>query len=167
MPRFIVQTYVHSQGQHRAGGREWSCSFEGNSRAGLGGCSRGRVEVIVTGEPYRAGEPLAAIAQPDLTTFTTPSSCDLGGSARGQRARLVLGYRDLLTYEREGEMRPRLPFGGTLHTLDGVLQLLNGLRLEGARSMKTFEPKAARLFFSYSSKDEEFKAELETHLYRC
>jgi internalin A len=76
---------------------------------------------------------------------------------------LVLGYGDLLTYEREGEMRPRIAFEGMLHTID-VMQLLNGLDVEGARSIKAHEANAVRLFYSYSSKDEEFKAELDTHL---
>jgi len=162
IPRFIVRTYVHSQGQPR-----WRTGvvvqFEGNKALVWADVAEGRVEVIVTGDTHSRRRLLAVIRSQfdhihDNLKLRPREEVPVS-SVPG----LVLGYADLLTYEREREMRPRIPFGGTLHTLD-VMQLLNGLDLEGARSAKTHEPRAVRLFFSYSSKDEEFKAELETHL---
>ena len=59
---------------------------------------------------------------------------------------------------------PPIAFEGTVHRMD-IRALLDGIDLEGARStMNTTETKPLRLFYSYSSKDEEFKLELETHL---
>ena len=50
------------------------------------------------------------------------------------------------------------------HTVD-IRALLNGVDLEGERStMDTRDTNPLRLFYSYSSKDEDFKLKLESHL---
>jgi internalin A len=163
IPRFIVRTYVHSEGMPR-----WRTGvvlrFEGNTALVWADVTEGRVEVIVTGNAASRRRLLAVVrSQFDHIhghLKLRPREEVPVPSVPG----LVLGYGDLLTYEREQELHPRIPFGGALHKID-VMQLLNGLDVEGARSgMKTREPKAARLFYSYSSKDEEYKEELETHL---
>jgi internalin A len=162
IPRFIVRTYVHSQGLPR-----WRTGvvlkFEGNTALVWADMAEGRVEVIVTGDAPSRRRLLAVIRSQfdhihDNLELRPREEVPVP-SVPG----LVLGYGDLLTYEREEEWHPRVPFGGTLHEID-VTQLLNGLDVEGARSVKTHDPKLVRLFYSYSSKDEEFRAELDTHL---
>lgn len=162
IPRFIVRTYVHSGGLPR-----WRTGvvlrFEGNTALVWADVAEGRVEVIVKADSPSPRRLLAVIRSQfdhihDSLKLRPREEVPVP-SVPG----LVLGYSDLLTYEREGELNPRIPFGGALHKID-VLKLLNGLDVEGARSMKTHEPKHLCLFYSYSSKDEEFKAELETHL---
>jgi internalin A len=162
IPRFIVRTYVHSQGHPR-----WRTGvvleFEENTALVWSDVDEGRVEVIVTGNMASRRRLLAVIRSHFEHIHSHFKMLPREEVPVGSVPGLVLGYDDLLTYEREGEFSPRVPYGGKLHKID-VRQQLDGLDIEGARSMKTDETKAARLFYSYSGKDEEFKVELETHL---
>ena len=163
IPRFIVRTHVYSEGEPR-----WRTGavlrFDGSRALIWADVVEHRVEVIVTGE-LRSRRLLLAIVRSHLDQIhdnfrLAPREEVPVPTVRG----FVIGLVDLLTFCRENELHPRVPFGGSMHKID-VMQLLSGLDIEGARAaMTTHDPKAVRLFYSYSSKDEEFKAELETHL---
>jgi internalin A len=137
--------------------------FEGNTALVWADVAEGRVEVIVKGNAPSRRRLLAVIRSQFDHIHTNLKLHPHEEVPVAAVPGLIMGYEDLLTYEGERELQPRVPFSGKLHKID-VMELLSGLDVEGARLMTTHKPKAARLFYSYSGKDEEFKAELETHL---
>jgi internalin A len=82
-----------------------------------------------------------------------------------------VSYTELLTWEQKGKREFEKVVDGDIFTLD-VQQLLNGVETEGerasaggARSSKEIErTRAARVFVSYSHRDERQLNELKTHL---
>jgi len=163
IPRFIVRTYFHSENQPR-----WRSGvilkFEGNLSLIRADIQEGCVEIAVIGAKDSRRRLLAVVrSQFDYihgALKLNPQSLVPVPAVPG----LVMKYDDIVAYERAGVLKPPIPFGGTVHEVD-IRELLEGIDLEGARTaMGTSDNKPLRLFYSYSSKDEEFKLELETHL---
>jgi internalin A len=163
IPRFIVRTYVYSELQPR-----WRTGvvlkFEGNQALVRADIQDGYVEIAVSG-PVDSRRRLLAVVRSQFehihsTLKLTPKALVPVPAVPG----LVMRYDHLTTYERAGKLRAEVPFENELYEVD-VRTLLDGIDLEGTRStMRASEAKPLRLFYSYSSKDEEFKIELETHL---
>nr|MBA3241003.1 TIR domain-containing protein [Acidobacteriota bacterium] len=77
-------------------------------------------------------------------------------------------YADLLAWEKSGMRKFPMIVDGNVVELD-VQQLLNGVELEAERAsasgrIDTERKRAARIFVSYSHKDERFLNELKVHL---
>jgi internalin A len=163
IPRFIVRTYIHSENQPR-----WRTGvilkFEGNQALVRADIHDGCIHISVLG-PTDSRRRLLAIIRSQFDHINrslklTPQALVPVPNVPG----LVIPYDNLVAYEGARVYKPPIPFGGMVHEID-ILALLDGIDIEGARStMNTPETKPLRLFYSYSSKDEEFKLELETHL---
>lgn len=162
IPRFIVRTYVHSENLPR-----WRTGvilkLEGNHALVRADIHDGRVQISVSG-PNESRRRLLAIIRSHFdhihgTLKLTPKALVPVPDVPG----LEMAYKALVAYERAHVYKPSIAFGDTVHEVD-ILGLLNGIDVEGARSTMTGSDKPPRLFYSYSSKDEEFQQELETHL---
>ncbi|HYH83846.1 MAG TPA: COR domain-containing protein [Pyrinomonadaceae bacterium] len=88
-----------------------------------------------------------------------------------QQPAAIVSYADLLTWEKSGMKKFPMIVDGSVVELD-VQQLLNGVELEAERAsasgvrgrMDIERGRAARIFVSYSHKDERLLSELKTHL---
>ncbi|MFL6209294.1 MAG: COR domain-containing protein [Pyrinomonadaceae bacterium] len=162
LPRFIVRTHTLSEGLQR-----WRSGvimqFEGNRALVKADVQDRKVFISVAGpapsrrrllavirsdferihRDIRNLQPQEIVPLPDYPTASVP-------------------YQKLLVLEQKGMKEFPEVVGGDVIELD-VHELLNGVDLEGTRT-RTRGLGAARLFYSYSHKDEGLRNELETHL---
>ena len=165
LPRFIVRTSGLSSDQLR-----WRTgvllSFEGN-RALVRGDPLGRKICIAVDGPTLGRRRLLAVIRFDFEqihrtyAFRPDEMVPVPGFAG-----MVMAYKKLLTFERNGEALIKEIFGDEVVTLN-VRELLDGVDLEGVRRSRADpghlqSPLSA--FISYSHEDEALRAEMETHL---
>ncbi len=165
LPRFIVRTHTLSEGLPR-----WRTGvivqFEGNRALVKADVLDKQVFVSVAG-PVASRRRLLAVIRSDFDRIHR----DIRNLQPQEMVPLpahpaeVVSYQELLVLEQEGEREFKKVVGGRVLKLD-VSELLNGIDLEGTRrkARALNVPRAARLFYSYSHKDENLRNELETHL---
>jgi len=163
LPRFIVRTHNLSTGLSR-----WRTgvilAFEGNRALVKADVQDKRIFIAVTG-PTAGRRRLLAVIRSDLERIHADISKlkpEAFVPVPGNPGESV-PYDDLLVMEREGERKFKKPINGRLVEID-VLELLNGVDLEGTRPRQAATEKPVRLFYSYAHKDEALRNELETHL---
>jgi internalin A len=166
LPRFIVRTHTLSEGLAR-----WRTGvilrFEDNHALVKADVPDKKVFISVSG-PMPSRRRLLAVIRADFERIHH----DIRNLQPQEMVPLpaypnaVVPYQELLVLEQEGEREFKKVVGGRVLKLD-VHELLNGVDLEGTRrrERKTDEQQhAARLFYSYSHKDERLRNDLETHL---
>ncbi len=164
LPRFIVRSHVHSAGQPR-----WRSGtllrWEQNSALVQADSANRVVRIFISG-PVQSRRRLLAVIRSDFEHIHSSyrfkvsafvPSPDLPG--------LTVEYDKLLTAENEG--RDSFPeyYNGTFHNID-VRQYLTGvdLAIEPEPFFIGRPPKPARLFVSYSHKDERYRDAFDSHL---
>jgi internalin A len=165
LPRFIVRTHVLSTGQPR-----WRMGvileWEGNRAVVKGDKEDKRVFISVQGPESRGRRELLAVIRHDFEhihrsfKFTPQEMVPVPDVPE-----VLVSYQELLVMERKGIWTFPKVSGDRVLELN-VGDLLNGVDLEGARrvSRAEREDRGIRVFCSYSHKDEDLRAELETHL---
>ncbi|HEX6011887.1 MAG TPA: TIR domain-containing protein, partial [Geminicoccaceae bacterium] len=165
LPRLIVRTYVLSNGEPR-----WRSGvilrFEGNRALVAGDAVERRVRVRIAG-PAAGWRRLLAVVRNDFDRIhagykfqpqamvPVPSHPDV-----------VVPYSKLLTLERAGMASYVEVAGDEVLELD-VRALLDGVDLEGTRPSSAATERAVPALLglvSYSHRDDDLRAELETHL---
>jgi internalin A len=167
LPRFIVRTHWLSEGQFR-----WRTGvilqFEGNRALVKADVIDKKVYISITGQQIDSRRRLLAIIRSDFERIHRDIR-NLQPEAMvpvPDYPDVVVSYKKLEIMEQKGIKQFTDVIGEDVIDLN-VQDLLNGVDLEGTRrkEAKMEERKqAARLFYSYSHKDESFKNELETHL---
>ncbi|MAG37480.1 MAG: hypothetical protein CL878_14690 [Dehalococcoidia bacterium] len=169
LPRFIVRTYVRSTGEPR-----WRTGvlleFEGNRALVKADVQDKRVSIAVSG-PQDGRRRLLAVIRSDFEHIHQSFIFQPAGMVPvPDHPDVLVPYEELVVMEQGGVRTLPKAVGGEVLQLD-VTELLNGVDLEGTRKTGAVaEPTreeasgAARLFYSYSHKDEELRDELETHL---
>ncbi len=166
LPRFIVRSHVLNAGQPK-----WRTGvileFEGNRALVKADLQDRKIEIAVSG-PKAGRRRLLAIIRSDFEhihqKFPEPQEM----VAIPEHPTALVPYRKLLILERENIKKHNEVASGEDRVLKlDVEELLNGVDLEGMRHRSrtsSLSPKAARVFLSYSHKDEKLRKELETHL---
>jgi internalin A len=165
LPRFIVRTHVLSTEQPR-----WRTGvildFEGSRALVKADKEDKRVVISVKGPTSRGRRELLSVIRSDFEhihrsfTFKPEEMIPVPGAPD-----VLVPYKELLVLERNG-IATFLKVAGDQVLELKVEELLNGVDLEGTRRTRREEPlrSGARIFCSYSHKDEDLRAELETHL---
>jgi internalin A len=167
LPRFIVRTHALSENLPR-----WRTGvilkFEGNRALVKADVQDKKVFIHVSGTPPGRRRLLAIIRSEferihrDIRNLQPQEMIPVPGYPHS-----VVAYKKLSVLEQGGV--PNFPEVIGSEVIDlSVQELLDGVDLEGTRRKertKMSEHKqAARLFYSYSHKDESLRNELETHL---
>ncbi len=167
LPSFITRTYILSEKQPR-----WRTgvilAFEG-SRALVKADLTGRtVSIYVSGPSPEARRRLLAVVRTSFEQihryfdFKPNELVPVPGHPD-----VAIPYSELLVLERTNIETKQQVIGEEVLNLN-VLDLLNGVDLEGARQTRAVERESknvgVKLFYSYSHKDEALREELETHL---
>ncbi|HEX8179047.1 MAG TPA: COR domain-containing protein [Pyrinomonadaceae bacterium] len=166
LPRFIVRTHTLSEGLSR-----WRTGvimqFEGN-RALVKADVQDRKVFISVGGPIESRRRLLAVIRSDFERIHR----DIRNLQPQEIVPLpdhpdeFVSYQDLLVMEQKRVEKFTKVVGSDVIEL-AVHELLNGVDLEGTRKRGRTRDEmrqAARLFYSYSHKDETLRNELETHL---
>ncbi len=167
LPRFIVRTHTLSEGLPR-----WRTgvilTFEGNRALVKADVQDKKVFISVAGTPPGRRRLLAIIRSEferihrDIRNLQPQEMIPVPGSPDS-----VVSYRELVVREQQGEAHFTKVIGDEVITLS-VQELLDGVDLEGTRRRErtkmSEQKQPARLFYSYSHKDESLRNELETHL---
>src|SRR5271165_3844926 len=166
LPRFIVRTHPLSEGKAR-----WRTGvvleFESNRALVKADVRDRKTFVSVTGPPAGRRRLLAVIRSDlerihaDIKKLQVTEMVPVLG-----RKDSVVPYAELMVFEKSGIWKIPRVFGGEVVQLD-VRKLLDGVDIEGSRRREA-EPEqraeGARVFISYSHRDETLRGELETHL---
>jgi internalin A len=158
LPRFIVRTHALSANQFR-----WRTGvildFDGN-RALVKADPQERVVFISVTGPQQGRRRLLAVIRSDferihadISKLNPGASVPLPGDPS-----VAIPYEELRVYESSGIVSVPRVVGGVLVTVN-VEELLNSVELP---AVPAGEP--VRIFVSYSHKDDDLRAELETHL---
>jgi internalin A len=167
LPRFIVRTHTLSENLPR-----WRTgvilTFEGNRALVKADVQDKKVFISVSGTASGRRRLLAIIRSEferihrDIRNLQPQEMVPVPG-----RPNSVVAYKKLLVMEQGGVAKFPEVIGNDVINLS-VQELLDGVDLEGTRRkqrMKMSEQtQAARLFYSYSHRDEGLRNELETHL---
>lgn len=167
LPRFIVRTHALSEGLPR-----WRTgvilTFEGNRALVKADVQDKKVFIHVFGTAAGRRRLLAIIRSEferihrDIRNLQPQEMVPVPG-----RPDSVVSYKKLLVMEQGGVADFPEVIGDVVFNLS-VRELLDGVDLEGTRRKERKMPgeqkQAARLFYSYSHKDEVLRKELETHL---
>jgi internalin A len=166
LPRFIVRTHWLSEGQFR-----WRTGvilqFEGNRALVKADVIDKKVFISIKGSPISTRRLLAIIRSDferihrDIRNLHPVQMVPVP-----QYPELTIPYKKLEVMEQKGIRQFTEVIGDDVIDLN-VQDLLRGVDLEGTRGKETKmeeRKQTARLFYSYSHKDESFKNELETHL---
>lgn len=166
LPRFIVRTHALSEGLSR-----WRTGvilkFEGNHALVKADVQDKQVFINVSG-PVAGRRRLLAVIRSDFERIhhDIRNLQPLEMIPLPDHPDVVTPYRELLVMEQNGMKKFPKVVGNQVIGLD-VQELLNGVDLEGARLRSSIVSPlrlTARLFYSYSHKDESLRNELETHL---
>ena len=166
LPRFIVRTHALSQGQLR-----WRTGvilkFEGNRALVKADVQDKKVFISVSGTAPGRRRLLAVIRSEferihlDIRNLQPQEMVPVQGYPNS-----VVAYKKLLVMEQGGVTNFPEVIGNDVISLS-VQELLDGVDLEGTRRTEHEmgeQAPAARLFYSYSHKDENLRNELKTHL---
>lgn len=165
LPRFIVRSHVLSTNQPR-----WRTGvileWEGNRALVKADKEDKRVFIAVKGPTSRGRRELLSIIRHDFEhihrsfRFAPEEMIPVGAEAE-----LLVPYKKLLVLERKSIKQFTEVAGEEVVEL-GVQDLLNGVDLEGTRRPPREEhvEGGTRVFCSYSHKDEDLRAELDTHV---
>jgi internalin A len=167
LPRFIVRTHALSEGLSR-----WRTGvilkFEGNRALVKADVQDKKVFIHVSGTAAGRRRLLAIIRSEferihrDIRNLHPQEMVPVPG-----RPDSVVAYKKLLVMEQGGVADFPEVIGNDVINLS-VQKLLDGVDLEGTRRKErttlSEQRQAARLFYSYSHKDESLRNELETHL---
>ncbi|MDT4897769.1 MAG: internalin [Acidobacteriota bacterium] len=167
LPRFIVRTHTLSEGLSR-----WRTGailkFEDNLALVKGDVHDKKVFINVSGPVPGRRRLLLAVIRSDfeqihhgIRDLNPREMIPVPGFPN-----LIVPYKKLLVLEQKGVKTFTEVTGDEVVELD-VQKLLNGVDLEGTRRKEIVDEErrqAARLFYSYSHKDESLRNELETHL---
>jgi internalin A len=166
LPRFIVRTHALSEKQPR-----WRTgvilTFEGNRALVKADVQDKKVFISVSGTASGRRRLLAVIRSEferihrDIRNLQPQGMVPVPGHPNS-----VVPYKNLEVMERRGVLSFTMVVGNDVIDLS-VQGLLNGVDLEGTRRKEHKmgeQTQAARLFYSYSHKDESLRNELETHL---
>jgi internalin A len=158
LPRFIVRTNALSVGQHR-----WRSGvvlqFEGN-RALVKADAQDKVVSIAVNGRVEGRRRLLAVTRSDFDRI----HADIRGLKPvasvpvPKYPAVSLAYEDLLVYERKGRSKVDRVVGDDLVEID-VSVLLDSVEVQEESAGRP-----VRVFVSYSHKDDELRAELDTHL---
>ncbi len=166
LPRFVVRTHALSEGLWR-----WRTgailAFEGCRALVKGDVQDKRVFINVSG-PASNRRRLLAVIRSDFERIHR----DIRNLQPREMVpvpdypNVLVSYDELLVMERGGvKTFPKVADGKIIEL--NVRELLNGVDLEGVRRKETrmeLRSEAARLFISYSHKDDRLCEELQTHL---
>jgi internalin A len=160
LPRFIVRMHALSTGMPR-----WRTGvvleFEGCRALVKADVQDKRVFISIQGPPENRRRLLAVIRSDFERIHATIEKLQpVGIVPVPGNPGVTVSYKELLVMEQHGMGSFPKVAGNEVITLD-VQKLLNGVDLEGARE-KHDGP--ARLFYSYSHKDEDMRDELDAHL---
>jgi len=158
LARFIVRTHALSAHQHR-----WRTGvileFEGN-RALVRADPEEKTIVIAVAGPLHGRRRLLAIIRSDFERIHADVSKlnPIASVPVAEDISVSIPYQELQVYEANGVTSVPRVIGGRLVTLN-VADLLNSVELPRAAGG---EP--VKIFVSYSHRDDELRAELESHL---
>ena len=166
LPRFIVRTHALSENLPR-----WRTgvilAFEGNRALVKADVQDKKVFISVSGTPSGRRRLLAIIRSEferihsDIRNLQPQEMVPVPG-----RPNSVVAYKKLLVMEQGGIANFPEVIGNDVIDLS-VRELLDGVDLEGTRRKERTTPselQPAKLFYSYSHRDEGLRNELETHL---
>ena len=166
LPRFIVRTHALSENLPR-----WRSGvilkFEGSRALVKGDMEDKKVFISVAGEGASRRRLLAVIRSEferihyDIRNLNPQEMVPVPGHPK-----LLIRYQKLAVLEQNGESHVKDVIGEEMVELN-VQELLNGVDLEGVRRRERrmdVDRQVARLFYSYSHKDETLRNELQTHL---
>ncbi|MEA3212600.1 MAG: internalin [Chthoniobacter sp.] len=165
LPRFIVRTHALSEGRPR-----WRTGvilkFEENEAMVKADTQARKVHISVAGKHEGRRRLLAVIRSDferihnDIKKLEVTEMVPVPG-----RSDECVSYVELCVFEQKNVRKMPRVIGTEIVKLD-VKALLNGVDIEGSRrrpALQTAES-PVRIFISYSHKDENLRAELETHL---
>jgi internalin A len=166
IPRFIVRSYAMSASSPR-----WHSGvilrFEGNKAFVKGDAQDRKVSISVSG-PAATRRNLLSIIRADMERIHS-SIAKLEAKAMvpvPEHPAVVIDFRKLLTFEEKGISQIQEVVGNDVLALD-VRKLLNGTDV-APRQRKEIsigeKPQGAKLFISYSHKDEDLRAKLDAHI---
>jgi len=167
LPSFITRTYILSEKQPR-----WRTgvilTFEGCRALVKGDLTERLVSISVSGPSPEPRRRLLAVIRASFEDihrhfkFEPQELVPVPGHPE-----VAISYRELLVLENTNTQTKQQVIGDEVVDLN-VLDLLNGVDLEGARRAREQQreagPTGLKLFYSYSHKDEALREELETHL---
>jgi internalin A len=158
LPRFIVRSHALSVGQPR-----WRTGvvvkFERNLALVRADALERAISIHVTGpSPFRA--QLLAVIRADLERIHAdlPKLAPIASVPIPEEPSITVPYQELCVLEANGIKSVPRVVGDRVVQVD-VQRLLTSVELPRAQTSG-----AVRIFISYSHKDEEFRAELDTHL---
>jgi internalin A len=166
LPRFIVRTHTLSEGLPR-----WRTGvilrFEANHALVTADLVDRKVRTSISGPPS-GRRPLLGIIRSDFERIHRdfPKLEVQEMVPLPDRPDVLMSYRELLGLEQSGMQRVPKLVDDQIVELE-VQQLLNGVDLEGVRrgsKARLEEGRPAKVFYSYSHKDENLRNEFETHL---
>lgn len=164
LPRFIVRTYTLSTQQWR-----WRTgvilAFERNLAIVKADMQDNRVTIRVSGQ-NDGRRSLLAIIRSDFERIHTSFSFTVREVVPiPQQPNLRISYKQLLVMQERGHSTFPLAADDTVVMID-VKSLLEGVEIRPSRHKATTDVggRGARLFYSYSHRDERLRDELDTHL---
>lgn len=166
LPRVIVRTHALSAPRER-----WRTGvilgFEGCRALVKADAEDRRITISVDGPPASRRRLLAVIRSDFDHIHRSIAKLEPQEMVPVPRyPSVAVRYQELVILERNGRKAMDRVAGDAVLTLD-IQELLNGVDLPQARAQEPVERRAtasAKIFISYSHKDEDLRSELETHL---